>query len=175
MFSLAAILYCLGVGQGNATTFNCPAIARNGKEAAERLTCLRNRATERVGKYFCFVEQMAGIQFPTKDGEEDYNSSPFVGKIAPLSDKFIIEISVNSSHDLCANKENMDQYCNGEPAALLLLKSDSSVTLGYGKSSDGYFFDSMSGKFSLYGNMTFTSYRSLGNTYIARGKCEKIN
>jgi hypothetical protein len=161
--------------------------------------CIQREQQSRVGKYFCFVENSAGIQY-NDDG------SPFVGRIKPSNEKFFVEI-----REYGLGRDYRRKVC--EESAFGVLRGSKSVkgeklqgdfSERYGNSClanyawkfsvDGFFcalskdtyrcsatFTSNLGVFSMSSKNEFDWFKETRqsehglNLYVSQGKCEKIN
>jgi hypothetical protein len=139
--------------------------------------CLKKENKERVGKYFCYVENMVGIQVDDKNKKTS-------GNIKPSDEKFFItieEISDNQKRISCDWGEfgldsNLDGHYMNNCLANYKIKSSLKNEI-FGSSADGMNFVDPISKFSLYGTNEFVWLQSavIVGSYISRGKCEKIN
>lgn len=146
-------------------------------EVIERVNaCRLEKERARLGTYFCYIEQMVGIQYNTKDNDIDFDTQPFTGRIRPQSDKFFVELRLNESAEFCRQSiaKGDAKYCDHLGAAPYISKTESNDIMHSGKSFDSYQYTSVAGTFWLFGNKRFRSFKSVGNSYIAEGKCEKI-
>lgn len=143
---------------------------------ARAKACRAEKEKARLGTYFCYIEQMVGIQYHSNGKETDYNTAPFTGKIKPNSDKFFVELKTNENAEFCQQMldKGDDSFCDHLSVAPYIIKTESSDVISYAQSFDTYQFTSFDGTFWMYGNKMFKSTLTSGNSYIAQGKCEKI-
>jgi hypothetical protein len=138
--------------------------------------CVKSEERARVGKWFCFVEDMAGIQ-------ENDQKQKTVGRIKPANEKFFVtikEVDDDKKRTACEWGEfglsnNLDAgYAN---ACLANYEIEFSPATGFFNSSaDSYHFGSESTHFVLYGTNKFSLFRDEApNTYVSHGRCEKLN
>lgn len=142
--------------------------------------CEDAKKNKRLGKYFCFIKNMAGIQYPlkekTKYSDPDMNAQPFIGKIRPNEDKFFMEISRNKLADVCKEGSETRKFCDDDTIQEKFeIRSKSKDVLAYGQSSDSYAFHHLDGAFVLYGTSEFKSFMTFGSSYVTEGRCEKID
>jgi hypothetical protein len=132
---------------------------------------------ERVGKYFCYVENMVAIQVDDKNKKTS-------GNIKPSDEKFFItieEISDDQKRISCDWSEfGLDSNLSGGYMNICLANYKIKSSLKneiFGSSADGVNFVDPNSKFSLYGTNEFVWLQSTAivGSYISRGKCEKIN
>jgi|GEM_PF-2281916 hypothetical protein len=141
-----------------------------------RRDCIREQQKSRVGKWFCYVTDMAGIQ-KNKDG------TWFAGKIRPDVEKFVATIEEVFSDDVrmftCQQEYGLTdgRYLDKNNACFANYKITFSPRVAIlDWSEDTYHFDEHFSHFTLYGTNTFRLYRDEGeNSYVYRGRCEKIN
>jgi hypothetical protein len=164
--------------------------------------CIQKDQESRVGKYFCFIENTAGIQY-NKDG------STFVGGIKPINEKFFVEIRPFHTRDtrrLACDRafgllypggwepdpdnpgkfKRVDGKWSGNfsgPNTCLANYSwkfsvddfscdGSTYTWGCNSEYRGTFDLSKKNEFNWYREYNFSEYPS--NLYVSQGKCEKI-
>jgi hypothetical protein len=153
--------------------------AKNIGTILEYGDCVKQQQRGRIGKWFCFVSTMVGIQVDKEGGLAS-------GNIKPTHDKFFINIKeVNSPQKQMACefgefglRNSLDQSSSNRCLANFELEFAPDVLTKL-QSSDSYVFK---GKFSeafiLYGTNDFVliqqDYGS-GSNYLARGRCEKID
>jgi hypothetical protein len=139
--------------------------------------CLREEQHARVGKWFCYVENMAGIQ---TDEQRRVTS----GKIKPENEKFFVTISETSEEMkklMCDKGEyGVNPYQPQSNHCLANFKIEFSPSMGFFNDSvDTYHFYDSDDSFTLYGEPTgsrFVMFRSgEGDSYVSHGRCEKIN
>lgn len=139
---------------------------------AEYRACKARENDARIGKYFCYVSQTAGIQFQTN---KDENPNPYVGKIRLITDKFFIEIKRNPNSFLCAGSAVTKSDCAEMDGEDYLFESKSDNAIDAGTSYGTYAFNSAAGSFKLYGNLKFVSFTTGTSSYVSIGACERIN
>lgn len=149
--------------------------------------CVREREKQRVGKWFCYISEMAGIQRSSE------NDPYFSGAIKPKADKFFVTIS-----EIPEGQKEM----NCDWGIFGLNYSLSSAGQAYGNrclanfkiefspalppffngllSANTFNFDQGGpnpAAFTLYGTGDFTMLRASGTdaSYVLHGRCEKIN
>ncbi len=151
-------------------------------------SCIKRTQKQRVGKYFCYISDMVGIQ-KNEDG------STFAGEIKPKNEKFFLTISEvpdfskeyackweyglltphsagnNYSGQFAQNfgnqcLSNFDWKFSNEVEFLCPASND---THGCAGGLGGV------GSFNLYSDNSFRMFKSSSNSYVLRGKCEKIN
>jgi hypothetical protein len=148
------------------------------EQKSEYDACYEQESDKKVGKYFCFVEHMTGIQYPIKNGDPDETQKPFVGKIVPAEGKFFAEIHLNPSHLVCRTN-NTREFCNnGMHTGRYSFTSRASDTIGYASSKSVLYFQSPIGSFYLNYQNSFVSLLygiNGGNIYMSKGKCEKLS
>jgi hypothetical protein len=140
------------------TSCKMPSIEASEAAWSEYRECDRKERDARIGKYFCFFNNVLGIQYPVKDGFPERDKTPFVGKIVPKEGKFFMEITKNSL---------------GDKGYRLTSKSD--ITPSVAVSEDAFKFESSIDTFLFAFDDTFISFQSFGSSYLADGRCEKIN
>jgi hypothetical protein len=152
----------------------------HSEQNAEYEACRQRANDGRVGKYFCYIQHMVGIQYPLKDGEPDTEQQPFVGKIRPATDKFVAVLSKNDPN-LCESPDELQKQVCADVNKMgwrYLGQYKLRITESYrsfsGYSESPYKFYSGDGSFYLYGDNSFVSLQSFGSQYLATGKCEKI-
>lgn len=137
--------------------------------------CIKEQHKNRIGKWFCYVTQMVGVQ-PGADG------ALFSGRIKPQYDKFVATIKEvyddQLKRSVCEREygltDNRDPLLNGCIANFNIELSPRIPVLGW--SQDGYEFDGPFEKFILYGTNEFSLYKDeTKSSLLTRGKCEKLN
>jgi hypothetical protein len=141
--------------------------------------CVKDEQKERVGKYFCYVADMAGIQ-SDDDGHVVYS-----GKIKPHDEKFFVTISEISDDEKRAACTRFvyglqDNFDNDEANFCLdnyLMKLSTGEQWG---SANSYSFGNISvqsATFTLFGGGEFNMINAelTGSPYVSKGKCERIN
>jgi hypothetical protein len=128
-----------------------------------------------LGKYFCVVEHVAGIQKGAK-GEP-----PSVGSIQVLTDKFFLEIS-RDDHPLVCDVMN-GFFPRRNCKTVYRMRAKKNPLIGDSDDGSGYSagfpdrFVFTRGEFSI-GNAPdgqFEAYYHYdGDSYVLQGKCEKI-
>jgi hypothetical protein len=148
---------------------------KNIAKIMESGRCLREEQHARVGKWFCYVDKMAGIQ---TDDQKRVTS----GNLKPANEKFFVTIS-ELSEDLkglmCDRGEyGVDPYQPQSNHCLANFKIEFSPSMGFFNASvDTYRFYSADDSFSLYGpdgNFVLVQ-NGEGNSYVSHGRCEKLN
>ena len=150
---------------------------KNIKKIVDFGRCLREEQHERVGKWSCYVENMAGIQ---TDDQKRVTS----GNIKPDNEMFFVTISETSEELkklVCDRGEyGVDPYQPQSNSCLANFKIEFSPSMGFFRDAvETYHFYSSDNSFSLYGGpagSTFVMFRSgEGGSYVSQGRCEKLN
>lgn len=139
--------------------------------------CIKESQKARVGKYFCHINHMVGIQVNS-------DNTIFAGKIKPDNDKFVITISERGP----VLKKMMCDWSLGFALPDLLYDKSNNLCVGnfdleffpnIGASNiysapDSYRFRGEWSYFYFGDDNSFTHFDVLGS-YFSMGKCEKIN
>lgn len=136
--------------------------------------CRHRENDKRLGKYFCYIKSMVGIQYPLKGQDPDLTAEPSVGKIRPSNERFFLTITKNDKPIVCSGPDKTNFLCLKDDNDYSF-KADSYSVLRGGHSSDTTFFHEIFGYFFLFHNLEFTSSYNMGSAYLSKGKCEKIN
>jgi len=127
-----------------------------------------------LGKYFCVIDHVAGIQYDEDD--ELGKSRPFVGRIVPREEKFFMEISEDASiscgmilpgpaDDSCKTKYKMTIRSK----SIFLRENAYSALIPQ-------LFVTTGGKMAIIAGGRFRGNYAFGwNNYAFEGRCEKIN
>jgi hypothetical protein len=147
------------------------------KKIFARRDCIREQQKARVGKWFCYVTNMVGIQ-------KQSNGTLFAGKIKPEQEKFVATIAeVFPGNDAvrlftCEHEYGLVDGRWGKNACLANYKIEFSPRITVlGWSEDTYHFDGTFSQFILFGTNNFVLFKNEAaeNSYIYHGRCEKIN
>jgi len=140
--------------------------------------CIREQQKSRLGKWFCYVTAMVGIQ-------KNADGTWFSGKIKPEPEKFVVTITEVLDDDYfrkyaCEEGEyGLANYPSTENNTCLAnFKIEFSPRIAVlDFSEDTYSFNGPFSHFVLYGpNGEFELFQNeQGNSYVTRGRCEKIN
>jgi hypothetical protein len=137
---------------------------------------LREEQHARVGKWFCYVENMVGVQ------TDEQTKQVSGGRIKPAAEKFFATISEISEETKLYQCDQGEYGINpDDPTTNYCLENfqiEFSPAMGYFNSSvDTYNFTSSYSNFSLFGTKNFVMYRGLdfGNFFASHGRCEKLN
>jgi hypothetical protein len=149
---------------------------KNIKQILDFGRCVKAEEHERVGKWFCYVDKMVGIQI---DDQKRVNS----GDIKPSTEKFFVtikEISDDNKQLACDFGEYGIQsnlkFATGN-SCLANFEVELSPSMGtFYPSPSSFHFGSDYSHFNLYGTKNFVLFRSYeGNSYVSEGTCEKLN
>jgi hypothetical protein len=136
--------------------------------------CERRNSDARIGKYFCFVSNTAGIQYNETNGV--VSEQPLVGRFNPAPPKFFVTIERNPFSCQNGSTDNQDGACSFEPR--YLLKSDGKGVLGTLQSRDARAFieDFGHSVFRLTDNNAFVKFETFSDNqgFVSDGKCERI-
>jgi hypothetical protein len=186
---LVAVLTNISFNEAHATCFRANHELKQGavKENIEKILeygrCIKEEQKARVGKWFCYVATMAGIQ-------PDNSNNVVAGKIRPnpKEEKFfatISEISDDDKNFACEFAEYGIRYNvdgRGSNLCLSTHKVEFSTSLGswahFNYSADSYHFNAEFSNFTLYGGgefVLFTTDPFAKSSYVSHGRCEKIN
>ncbi|MHB2207558.1 hypothetical protein [Methylobacterium sp. CM6257] len=135
---------------------------------------MRKDEESRLGKYFCYISNAAGIQYYEKDDKTDETRPPFVGRIRPAQDKFFFEISKTYSFFACDPNSPLKVDCKGMTYRKYKFESNSSFIPKYSESDDTYLFSGARTMFNLFGDNSFSAATLFEDKYVMEGKCEKI-
>jgi hypothetical protein len=138
--------------------------------------CEKKENKDRVGKWFCYVAKMVGI-----DAEDDKKIKS--GNFTPSTEKFFVTITEINDDDkriacdwgefgLAYNLGGF--YTNHCLANYKITVSD--VVAFFNESTDGHHFVSDHTNFTLTATNNFVMFRNegKGTSYVSHGKCEKI-
>jgi hypothetical protein len=138
--------------------------------------CVKQGQKARVGKWFCFISRMVGIQ---TDDQNKVTS----GNIEPKNSKFFITIAEeddNQKKIACGWGEfGLSFNLNGRSGNRCL--ANYSITFSpdmgtFNDSPDSYYFHGDTDTFTLYETNDFIFFRIVGgSSYVSHGRCEKIN
>jgi hypothetical protein len=138
--------------------------------------CLGAEQHDRVGKWFCYVADMVGIQ--TDENTKQVSS----GRIKPAAEKFfatISELSEEAKTMMCDRGEyGISPHDPMANRCLVNFKIEFSPSMGFFEDSvDTFNFNSAYTNFTLFGTKDFIMYRGLDfhNSFASHGKCEKLN
>ena len=143
----------------------------------EQGECIKKQQRDRIGKWFCYTTEMAGIQ-KQKDG------TIFSGRIKPDVDRFVVTITelntdamkrlICEEHEFGLAEEGNDLHLNSCLANFRIEFSPRVAVLGFSK--DTYSFRGAFSTFTLFGTKEFVLFLDESPSfYVERGKCEKIN
>jgi hypothetical protein len=139
--------------------------------------CLREEQHARVGKWFCYVEKMAGIQI---DDQKLVTS----GNIKSRNEKFVVtisELSEDTKRLVCDRGEyGSTPYEPTLNDCLANFKIEFSPSMGFfNHSVETYRFYSAEDSFGLFSGpdgSNFVMFQSgEDNSYVSHGRCEKLN
>lgn len=145
------------------------------KRISDFRACIIDEQGERIGKYFCFIDRMAGIQ-KNEDG------TIYSGKITSENDKFFVEIRLVDDYDKRIRCEYGDYGIDFMGGIGNLCMANFDILID-GKetvlqpSADSYRFSGNFGDFFLLtGVGTFTRFENhVESQYVSAGKCQKID
>jgi hypothetical protein len=152
------------------------------KKIIDYVNCIKTKEHARVGKWFCYVSKMAGIQ--TEDDGRDSS-----GLIHPKVEKFFVTISEISDNDKEMSCDWGEYGINGnmgEDSSRCLsnykLTISPDVYIVWNESVDSYsFHEHFGNSFFLYeahdstAPFVFVHNPDYHHTYVSHGECEKIN
>jgi hypothetical protein len=137
--------------------------------------CIERQHAAMLGKYFCVIDRVAGIQYP----KGDEKATPDVGRIHVTDDKFFMEIEKDNSIpcDILLGVPGLSTDCKSKYK--MTIKSDL-VLFGEGKAwsaTTPYDFHISVGRGEIFIVSTgrfWANYRYT-SSYVFEGKCEKLN
>ena len=150
------------------------------KKIFAKRDCIREQQKNRIGKWFCYVTEMVGIQ---KNDDGTWVS----GKIKPNVEKFVATISEiypDQKRDdaltsfTCGREYGLTdgEYQSSHNTCLSNFKIRFSPQIAVLEwSEDTYNFIGPFEHFTLFGTNDFYLFTELDNAYVTRGRCEKIN
>jgi hypothetical protein len=139
--------------------------------------CIKQQQRARIGKWFCYVTNSVGIQTQS-DG------TTFAGKIKPETEKFVATIKeIYPGGDevrkfACEKTYGLSEgdYETRSNVCLSTFSIDFSPRVAVvGFSEDTYHFDEQASSFTLFGTNEFVLFSGVTNSYVYRGRCEKID
>jgi len=134
------------------------------------------REKQRIGKWFCYTTQFAGIQ-------KDDNGRIFTGKIEPKDSKFVITIKDADEEwrkKTCEREYGIADYLPDLESNQCLLRyriefSPRPSEAFNARSDNTFTFPTHFSYFALFGTGDFVSFgTSDDNSYVRHGRCEKI-
>jgi len=146
--------------------------------------CVKKENKARVGKWFCYVKNMVGIQV------DDDNKIISSGNVKPNDEKFFVaieEISDDQKRLQCDQNEFgidpgiMGFYLSGlntNPCLAnykIRFPENTNPNIIDPLSTDGIHFYRAPFSFALYETNDFVLFRTFKSSYVSHGKCEKIN
>jgi hypothetical protein len=125
-----------------------------------------------LGKHFCVIDHIAGIQ-----RQSNQDQSPYVGRIRIENPKFFIEISRDTSPAPCMNA--IPTILSDGCKMKYVMTSKSAIHVVPEKAWSALIpqdFMYPSGEFSIAEGGNFWAHHRFGrDAYVYEGRCEKIN
>lgn len=179
--ALAIILFLLSWGPGAAACQDMvPLFTNDNAKIIDTILaygrCVQEEQKDRVGKWFCYVDQEVGVE---KEGDAWKG-----GRFKPKPDKFFMTIKTMSMEDKkgrCGQAFgfdlNLGQKFGNHCAANFEVSFSTGfpVPLSLPPSPNAHLFGNEFGRLQFEDTNEFSLLTDFSNSYLRRGRCEKID